>query len=89
MEGHATCFISSTILNYYLIRTYVRTYIHTYIHIHTLPFKDMTNMTCTYIRTGPYIKSWMKGAASWHPSVIGHRLRAAHHSYASILKVHR
>jgi hypothetical protein len=23
----------------------------------------------------------MAGAASWHPSVIGHRVRAAHHSY--------
>lgn len=23
----------------------------------------------------------MAGAASWHPSVIGHRLRAAHHAY--------
>ena len=34
-----------------------------------------------YACLGPYIKSWMKGAASWHPSVIGHRLRAAHHAY--------
>jgi hypothetical protein len=34
-----------------------------------------------YACLGPYIKSWSEGAASWHPSVIGHRLRAAHHSY--------
>jgi hypothetical protein len=34
-----------------------------------------------YACQGPYIKSWMEGAASWHPSVIGHRLRASHHSY--------
>ena len=34
---------------------------------------------------GPYIPTWMEGAASWHPSVIGHRLRAAHHSYFWLL----
>lgn len=38
-----------------------------------------------YACLGPYIKTWMKGAASWHPSVIGHRLRAAHHSYFWLL----
>jgi len=34
-----------------------------------------------YACLGPYIKDWMAGAASWYPSVIGHRLRAAHHAY--------
>jgi hypothetical protein len=34
-----------------------------------------------YACLGPYIKTWMEGAASWHPSVIGHRVRAAHHAY--------
>ena len=36
-----------------------------------------TNYACL----GPYIKDWMLGAASWHPSVIAHRLRASHHAY--------
>lgn len=27
----------------------------------------------------------MEGAASWHPSIIGHRLRAAHHAYFWLL----
>lgn len=30
----------------------------------------------------------MKGAASWHPSVIGHRLRASHHAYFWLLVWH-
>lgn len=34
-----------------------------------------------YACLGPYIKDWMHGAASWHPSVIAHRLRASHHAY--------
>lgn len=34
-----------------------------------------------YACLGPYIPKWMLGAASWHPSVIAHRLRASHHSY--------
>ena len=34
---------------------------------------------------GPYISTWAKGAASWHPSVIAHRLRASHHSYFWLL----
>jgi len=34
---------------------------------------------------GPYIPTWMKGAASWHPSIIGHRLRASHHAYFWLL----
>ncbi len=25
---------------------------------------------------GPYIPSWQEGAAPWHPSVSGHKLRA-------------
>jgi len=38
-----------------------------------------------YACMGPYIPGWMEGAASWHPSVIGHRLRAAHHAYFWLL----
>lgn len=30
---------------------------------------------------GPYIAEWRKGAAPWHPSVVAHRLRAAHHAF--------
>lgn len=38
-----------------------------------------------YACLGPYIKEWEKGAASWHPSVIAHRLRASHHAYFWLL----
>lgn len=38
-----------------------------------------------YACQGPYIKTWMDGAASWHPSVIGHKLRGAHHAYFWLL----
>ncbi len=41
-----------------------------------------------YACQGPYIKDWMKGAASWHPSVIAHRLRASHHAYFWLLVWH-
>jgi hypothetical protein len=34
-----------------------------------------------YACQGPYIREWEKGAAAWHPSIIAHRLRAAHHAY--------
>ena len=37
------------------------------------------------IFAGPYIRNWMEGAASWHPTVIGHRLRASHHAYFWLL----
>lgn len=30
---------------------------------------------------GPFIEDWGAGAAKWHPSVHGHKLRAAHHAY--------
>ena len=30
---------------------------------------------------GPYIKAWSSGNAAWHPSVLGHSLRAAHYSF--------
>lgn len=39
----------------------------------------------SYACQGPYIKSWMKGAVSWHPSVVGHRMRAAHHAFFWLL----
>lgn len=38
-----------------------------------------------YACEGPYIASWNQGAASWHPSVIAHRMRAAHHAYFWLL----
>ena len=34
---------------------------------------------------GPYIPTWPEGAASWHPSVIGHRFRASQQSYFWLL----
>jgi hypothetical protein len=34
-----------------------------------------------YACQGPYIKDWEKGAAAWHPSIVAHRLRAAHHAF--------
>lgn len=40
-----------------------------------------------YACQGPYIKEWMEGAASWHPSVIGHRMRGAHHAYFWLLNL--
>lgn len=30
---------------------------------------------------GPYIPTWGDGSASWHPSVLGHELRAFNHAY--------
>lgn len=38
-----------------------------------------------FLGTGPYIPTWMEGAASWHPSVPGHRMRGAHHAYFWLL----
>jgi len=38
-----------------------------------------------YACEGPYIKNWMEGAASWHPSVVGHKMRGAHHAYFWLL----
>jgi hypothetical protein len=34
---------------------------------------------------GPYIPEWKCCSASWHPSVLGHELRAAHHSFFWLL----
>jgi hypothetical protein len=34
---------------------------------------------------GPYVKNWGCCSASWHPSLLGHELRAAHHSYFWLL----
>ena len=34
-----------------------------------------------YACEGPYIADWNLGAASWHPSVVAHRMRASHHAY--------
>lgn len=30
---------------------------------------------------GPYVRDWSSGNAAWHPSVLGHSLRAAHYSF--------
>jgi len=42
-----------------------------------------------YKCNGPYIPDWGCCSASWHPSIKGHELRAAHHSFfwLTILKV--
>jgi hypothetical protein len=34
---------------------------------------------------GPYVKTWGCCSKSWHPSVLGHELRAAHFSYFWLL----
>jgi hypothetical protein len=34
---------------------------------------------------GPYVKNWACCSASWHPSLLGHELRAAHYSYFWLL----
>lgn len=34
---------------------------------------------------GPYVKDWGCCSASWHPSLLGHELRAAHYSYFWLL----
>jgi hypothetical protein len=34
-----------------------------------------------YKGLGPYVKSWANGLGGWHPSVLGHKLRAHHHSF--------
>lgn len=49
--------------------------------IQTFQHEKHTDYACL----GPYIKKWMLGAASWHPSVIAHRLRASHHAYFWLL----
>ena len=30
---------------------------------------------------GPYVSKWGCCSASWHPSLLGHELRAAHYSF--------
>lgn len=40
----------------------------------------------SYKCTGPYIAEWHNsGVASWHPSKLGHELRAAHYAYFWLL----
>lgn len=51
------------------------------IPVHTFQHHRHVDYACL----GPYIPTWMEGAASWHPSIIAHRLRAAHHSYFWLL----
>lgn len=34
---------------------------------------------------GPYIRKWQCCSASWHPSLLGHELRAAHHAFFWLL----
>jgi hypothetical protein len=34
-----------------------------------------------YKCTGPFVSTWGDGSASWHPSVLGHELRAFDHSF--------
>lgn len=39
----------------------------------------------SYKCRGPYSKNWGCCSASWHPSLLGHELRAAHHSFFWLL----
>jgi hypothetical protein len=34
---------------------------------------------------GPYVSKWGCCSASWHPSLLGHELRAAHYSFFWLL----
>eukprot|EP00596_Hydrurales_sp_CCMP1899_P007177 CAMPEP_0119044184 /NCGR_PEP_ID=MMETSP1177-20130426/29321_1 /TAXON_ID=2985 /ORGANISM="Ochromonas sp, Strain CCMP1899" /LENGTH=376 /DNA_ID=CAMNT_0007013835 /DNA_START=275 /DNA_END=1402 /DNA_ORIENTATION=+ len=34
---------------------------------------------------GPYVKTWGVGVASWHPSLLGHEIRAAQYTYFWLL----
>jgi hypothetical protein len=47
----------------------------------------MHTMQEKYACLGPYIPTWNAGAALWHPSVIAHRMRAAHHAYFWLLNM--
>jgi hypothetical protein len=58
-------------------------YTHTYHSAGIQTFQHVNNEK--YACLGPYVPTWMEGAASWHPSVIGHRMRAAHHAYFWLL----
>ena len=33
----------------------------------------------------PYIRDWMAGAVSWHPSVVAHNMRGSQHAYFWLL----
>lgn len=39
------------------------------------------NHYASYKCKGPYVAGWGCCSASWHPSLLGHELRAAHYSY--------
>ena len=55
-------------------------------HYHSAGIQTFQHATHEmYACEGPYIKNWMDGAAPWHPSVIGHKMRAAHHAYFWLL----
>jgi hypothetical protein len=55
-------------------------------HYHSAGIQTFQHMMHEkYACEGPYIPTWMEGAASWHPSVIGHRMRGAHHAYFWLL----
>lgn len=69
------CIFSNTILQWALphelYRKYEQAGIQEFLHrAHT-----------AYACNGPYIQDWMAGAASWHPSVIAHRMRGAQFAY--------
>lgn len=58
-----------------LLQKYKTAGIQLWNHEYYAPYKCM----------GPYIPNWGEGAASWHPSVPGHEIRAAHFSYFWLL----
>ena len=46
-------------------------------------FQHLTHES--YACEGPYIRDWMKGAASWHPSIVAHNMRGSQHAYFWLL----
>lgn len=54
-----------------MLRTYPSAGIQSFEHSHYEGYK------CN----GPYARNWGDGSASWHPSVLGHKLRGHHYAY--------
>ena len=46
-------------------------------------FQHLTHES--YACEGPYIRDWMAGAVSWHPSVVAHNMRGSQHAYFWLL----
>ena len=48
-------------------------------------YPRLSTVYSDYKCKGPYVANWGCCAASWHPSKLGHQLRAAHYSYFWLL----